>query len=109
MSSSIFKKIEVVFRFPKKLGSSSIFKKIEVVFHFQKNEVVFHLKKMEVVFHLPQKVRSSSIFSLPAVKLTKYSFFDTPTGGWAVGWVGGRLAGWVAGWVAELSWDIQLT
>jgi biotin transporter BioY len=32
------------------------------------------------IYH--KKVTLSSILSLPAVKLTKYSFFDTPTGGW---------------------------
>ena len=37
---------------------------------------IYKKKSGEVFFHLE-----------PAVKLTKYSFFDTPTGGWLAGWL----------------------
>ena len=108
-----FIKIEVVFHLKtKELRSSSIYKKMmsssiykyvwgrlpftnifEVVFQFQKiwGRLLFW-RKGEVVFHLQEKVRSSSIWSWPAVVLTKYSYFDTPTAGRVDGRVDGRPA-----------------
>jgi hypothetical protein len=47
-------------------------------------------RKCEFVFRLPKYLRLSSILSLPAVILTKYSHFDTLTGvRWPAGWPNG--------------------
>ena len=58
----IFKKIQVVFHFKRKLMLSFIFKKIEVVFYFQKNRGRLPFKKKDEVVIQLKEMRSSFIF-----------------------------------------------